>query len=118
MLRSIGFVSRAATGLRLRAFAVAPARALSGSSLTPTDKKRAGGGGGGGKKADDLASVLAKEIAYEAEEGSTESAISGLAASLKAASGFELTGASSSLLLRFYARAGGRVSRATTPAAS
>ena len=71
----------------------APLRALSGvggggGSLVSSDKKRAGGA-----KKDDLASVLAKEIAYEAEEGSSESAIAGLAAALKTASGFELTGA-------------------------
>jgi hypothetical protein len=65
--------------------AVAPAAVRCFGALTPQ----------GGKVAapTDLASVLKKEIDYEAEEGGSETQLASIAQSLYTASGFKLEGA-------------------------
>jgi hypothetical protein len=71
--------------------AVAPTAVRCFGALTPQ----------GGKVAapTDLASVLKKEIDYEAEEGGSETQLASIAQSLYTASGFKLEGASSAPLV-------------------
>ena len=87
----------------LRALRVPLTRGL---RMTPSVLAKAGAKAAVPAKVDgSLAGVLAKEIAYEAEEAGSEAQLAGLAAAIKAATGFTLEGACADARARARARA-------------
>lgn len=86
----------------LRALRVPLTRGL---RMTPSVLAKAGAKAAVPAKVDgSLAGVLAKEIAYEAEEAGSEAQLAGLAAAIKAATGFTLEGACADVRARARAR--------------